>query len=135
MLCWVVASVAVSHHSEPRSTAPGSPPGAPVGAGGTDASAILNMHDVLSCPRRRIVLHLLQEAGGSLAMDELAERALALDVAPSLVSAHREGVPVRSWLYHEHVLEMAAFGIVEYDHDDDVVSVSADFAVSVPAPE
>jgi hypothetical protein len=109
-----------------RSATPHGPPSDPLTIG--------NIHDVLECPQRRVVLHCLQQADRPLTVDELAERATDLDVPPAVVGEYRQNQPVREWLHHEHVLELDAAGIATYDRSEDTVSLDDGISFTIQLP-
>lgn len=78
--------------------------------------------DVLSSRRRRWVLRLLDEAGGSLDLTTLTERVAALEVGvpvDELPSQARKRVYVS--LYQTHIPKLEDVGLVTYDSDTGLV--------------
>lgn len=89
--------------------------------------------DLLSSPRRRFVLYYLNQIDEEVTIGELADEVAAweneVDVE-DLSSQQRKRVYVS--LYQTHVPKMDDAGIVEYDSDSGVVSLS-DQAVDISA--
>lgn len=107
-------------------TAPGTP----------RRETITNWHDVLEDPTRRLLIHTMTEADGWVTLAALTE-AVASDgrtdgERPSRVI---DTASLRQTLYHRHVLELEAFGVLEYDHETESVRLAEDVSVTVPAPE
>lgn len=90
------------------------------------AGSISNMHDVLSDPERRRVLHALQEADDPVTLADLAAVVVPADAA----AADDRWLPDRR-LLHDHVVPMDEFGLVSYDRATGTVSLPDDVTVSV----
>lgn len=91
------------------------------------------MHDVLSDPHRRAVLHYLREFEDPADVDELVGRILAW--RPDRNSS--DGTPSdseRARLLNDHVRRMEAFGLLAYDPDRGTVRLSEDVSVTVSPP-
>lgn len=89
-------------------------------------TAITSMLDVFSDADRRFILYCLQEADGPVDVAEIRTR-LADWSSDGVDSAVAESC-------HNHVLEMEAFGVVEYDRGNDAVRIADDVALSVQRP-
>lgn len=93
---------------------------------GPDAGSISNMHDVLSDPERRRVLHALKEADDPVGLADLA----AVVVPADAVATDDGPLPDRR-LLHDHVVPMDEFGLVSYDRAAGTVSLPDEVTVSV----
>lgn len=77
---------------------------------------------VLSETRNRDILTALEDASRSLDVDELAERLVAREAHPDgSAEAEDERERVRISLHHHRLPKLAEAGLVEYDHDENVV--------------
>ncbi|MFB6202852.1 MAG: winged helix-turn-helix domain-containing protein [Halorhabdus sp.] len=84
-----------------------------------------DVFDILSNPRRRMVLYYLREHAGSVDVKELAEAIAAMenDVDVSeLTSQQRKRVYVS--LYQTHLPKMAETGVIDYDKDGGTVRLT-----------
>ncbi len=84
------------------------------------------MFDLLSSPRRRMVLYYLREHGGSATITELAERIAAMENDTDVESLTRQQQKrVYVSLYQTHVPKMADSGIIDYDQDSGEVALTS----------
>ncbi|WP_227354811.1 DUF7344 domain-containing protein [Haladaptatus salinisoli] len=85
---------------------------------------------LLADARNRTIAHLVQNAGGSLHISELADR-IASRHAGILESDEYEGrfERVLISLHHNHLPKLADAGLVEYDREDNLVRYRTDAAV------
>jgi hypothetical protein len=85
-----------------------------------------SVFELLSNHRRRMVLYCLRTSGGSIDMQDLAERIASMEndvPADELTSQQRKRVYVS--LYQTHLPKMAEMDIIEYDKDSGVVRLAA----------
>ena len=77
---------------------------------------------ILANEQRRFVLYLLAERGGTAPLDELA----ALVSGYGADSSTEQGLPcvAHRRLYHNHLPRLAEHGLVEYDRDDEAVTLT-----------
>lgn len=81
--------------------------------------------DLLSSPRRRMVLYYLREHGGSSTVTELAEEIASLEYdvpADELSRQQRKRVYVS--LYQTHVPKLAEAGVIDYDEESSEVRLT-----------
>lgn len=80
---------------------------------------------ILADKSNRFVLYLLENRGGTVALEELATAVAAWenDTVPSLITNEMEK-RVRSRLYHATVPKLSEYGIVSYDADTEAVTLT-----------
>lgn len=94
------------------------------GSGGLPEDVV---SDLLSAPRRRRVLDLLAESGGSMAVDDLAAMILAGERDTDKQSIPRsDKKQVRTELYETHLPKLTATGVVTFDSQLGVVRLEED---------
>lgn len=85
-----------------------------------------DVFEVLSNHRRRMVLYHLQEAGGRIAVNELAEHVAAMEndlPVEELSSQQRKRVYVS--LYQTHLPKMAQLNLIDYDQQEGNVALTS----------
>lgn len=83
--------------------------------------------DLLADNRRRDTLACLCERPGSIPLDELAEDVAARERwSPRTEPGDEEVRTAAVSLYHSHLPKLAGAGVVDYDRDRDLVTVSED---------
>ena len=108
--------------THPRETAP---PEGPRGVLPHD-----ELYQLLSCQRRRYVLHYLQQEGGTGSLTDIARQVTAWEsgVSSEEITASSQYKSVRVSLYQYHLPKMADGGVLEYDRDRGQVTVTASMA-------
>ncbi|MFC6755593.1 MULTISPECIES: DUF7344 domain-containing protein [Haloarcula] len=81
-----------------------------------DELTLSGLLELLSHPRRRFVLGILDETDGDVSMDSLAERLTAWEVGDSPADSSPPAVEdVKLSLYHTHLPKLETAGLVTYD--------------------
>lgn len=81
--------------------------------------------DILSSPRRRYVLYYLRETGAAVALNDLAEQVAAWEnETPVDELSDQERKRVYVSLYQTHIPKLDSVGIVEYDQQSGMVSLT-----------
>ena len=84
--------------------------------------------EALANESRRTILSALCEAGTPLSLAELAVELAQTDAGPTEIGGDSD--PIKRYeieLYHRHVPKLADTGLVEFDQDRRVVSLTAEF--------
>lgn len=116
-----------SHHSRQQQVSPREQP--------HTSGPIRSMHDVFSDPCRSAIMYHLQEAAGPVEVREVAEQVTTWCQEIGRVDGPDASTDcTRAWLLHSHVLEMAEFGLVDYDPADDTVWLPDDVCITVDPP-
>jgi hypothetical protein len=92
--------------------------------------------DVLSSPRRRYAISILNRRGEPMELTELAEEVAALEAdttVDELDKQQRKRVYVS--LYQTHVPKLEEVGIVDYDPDAGTVTLADDADAAYPWPQ
>lgn len=96
-----------------------------------NAGPVNHMHDVLSDPYRRLILHRLDAQSGPVEIGELGEEIRDMDPS-TFVDASKQDVSF--WLVHEHLLPLEEFGLVAYHRETDAVCLVEQVVISVVDP-
>lgn len=87
-------------------------------AGATNAFSEQRAFDLLAAERRRYVVHVLEEAEDPIGVDELVRRVGSLERACPPDQLDDETIEtLRLRLFHVHLPELSAAGVIEYDSD------------------
>lgn len=102
----------------------------------TDPPARLRtIHDAFADPCKRAVLADLQGRDAPADVTAVARRIAARCRDAPAVAGDPDPGAARSWLLHDHLLDMAAAGLVDYDPETDAVELPPDVCVAVDAPD
>jgi hypothetical protein len=97
--------------------------------------AIRNMHDVFSSWHRRAILYCLQDRDDPATVTTVCRQLVAWREDSEVPDPEEERVDrMCSRILRPHVSEMASFGVLGYDPDDDTVWIPEDVAISVMHP-
>jgi hypothetical protein len=85
------------------------------------------LYQLLSCQRRRYVLYYLQQEGGTGSLTDIARQVTAweTDTSSEEITSSSQYKSVRVSLYQYHLPKMADGGVLEYDRDRGLVTVTA----------
>lgn len=96
------------------------------------AGPINHIHDVLSDPFRRVIIHRLDDREGPVELTELIDVMRETD-HPALTRASKQDV--RSWLVDGHLLPLERLGLVDYDARTESVRLGDQAVFTVVEPE
>ena len=97
------------------------------------SAGIRSMHDIFADPYRRAVLYYLQHADEPVALGELANTVLAWSPDGD-ADVRTDGARPETWLRDTHILAMDEFGVLAYDHEEDLVRLPADVSMQISRP-
>ncbi|WP_136718488.1 DUF7344 domain-containing protein [Halorientalis salina] len=100
----------------------------------TASASLDTLYDLLANQRRRYAISCLQDHG-SIALPDLADEVVCYENdAPITEIPEKEVLRVYSTLWHAHIPKLAEAGVVEYDQEQDIVTLggNADQVDSLP---
>lgn len=107
---------------------PGDPATTPASDGGESSDVPLTpsvVFGILANKRDRFVLYLLEERGGTMAIEDLAVAIAAWenDTVPDLIT-NEMNQRVHSRLFHATIPKLSEYGLVSYDPDSEAVTLT-----------
>lgn len=96
------------------------------GSGTANAFSEQRAFDLLAAERRRFVVHVLEEADAPLGVEELVRRVGSLERACPPDQLDDETIEtLRLRLFHVHLPELSAAGVIEYDSDTGTITATS----------
>lgn len=94
------------------------------GAGGGEAFDERRAFDLLAAPRRRYVVQVLSSADEPMTVDELVRRVASVETGEDAATLDDDLESLRIRLFHVHLPELSAAGVVEYDSHERTIAAT-----------